>query len=34
MVPLAEFEGLVRTLMTFDALAKNLQKHPPKNVAR
>jgi hypothetical protein len=24
MVPLREFEGLVRTLMAFDALAKNL----------
>src|SRR3981189_1439079 len=30
MVPLREFEGLVRTLMAFDALAKNLGK----NVAR
>jgi len=27
MVPLREFEGLVRTLMGFDALAKNLSKH-------
>jgi hypothetical protein len=24
MVPLREFEGLVRTLMAFDAIAKNL----------
>jgi 2-dehydro-3-deoxyphosphooctonate aldolase (KDO 8-P synthase) len=30
MVPLREFEGLVRTLMAFDALAKNIEK----NVAR
>jgi 2-dehydro-3-deoxyphosphooctonate aldolase (KDO 8-P synthase) len=30
MVPLREFENLVRTLMAFDALAKNLEK----NVAR
>src|ERR1700716_977195 len=34
MVPLREFEALVRTLMAFDALAKNLEKHPEKNVAR
>jgi len=34
MVPLSEFEGLVRRLMAFDALAKNLQKHPANNVAR
>jgi 2-dehydro-3-deoxyphosphooctonate aldolase (KDO 8-P synthase) len=34
MVPLREFEGLVRTLMAFDALAKNSEKHPEKNVAR
>ena len=27
MVPLREFEGLVRTLMTFDRLAKNLEKN-------
>jgi 2-dehydro-3-deoxyphosphooctonate aldolase (KDO 8-P synthase) len=27
MVPLREFEGLLRTLMTFDALAKNLDKN-------
>jgi len=30
MVPLREFEGLVRKLMAFDALAKNFDK----NVAR
>ncbi len=30
MVPLREFEGLVKTLMAFDALAKNLEE----NVAR
>jgi 2-dehydro-3-deoxyphosphooctonate aldolase (KDO 8-P synthase) len=30
MVPLREFEALVRTLMAFDALAKNFEK----NVAR
>jgi hypothetical protein len=30
MVPLREFENLVRTLTAFDALAKNLEK----NVAR
>jgi 2-dehydro-3-deoxyphosphooctonate aldolase (KDO 8-P synthase) len=30
MVPLREFESLVRTLMAFDALAKALEK----NVAR
>jgi 2-dehydro-3-deoxyphosphooctonate aldolase (KDO 8-P synthase) len=38
MVPLREFEGLLRTLMAFDALAKNLannpDKNPEKNVAR
>jgi 2-dehydro-3-deoxyphosphooctonate aldolase (KDO 8-P synthase) len=34
MVPLSGFEGLVRTLMAFDALAKNLKKNPEKNVAR
>src|SRR6187551_231036 len=28
MVPLRDFEGLVRTLMTFDALAKNLEPNP------
>src|ERR1700687_3526910 len=27
MVPLREFEGLVKTLMAFDALAKNLEKN-------
>jgi 2-dehydro-3-deoxyphosphooctonate aldolase (KDO 8-P synthase) len=26
MVPVREFEGLVRTLMAFDALAKHLDK--------
>jgi 2-dehydro-3-deoxyphosphooctonate aldolase (KDO 8-P synthase) len=31
MVPLAEFEGLLRTLMAFDALAKNLDKNLDKN---
>jgi len=30
MVPLREFEGLVRTLMAFDALAKNLDKNSRK----
>jgi 2-dehydro-3-deoxyphosphooctonate aldolase (KDO 8-P synthase) len=34
MVPLREFEDLVRTLMAFDALAKNRDKHPEKNVTR
>ena len=38
MVPLREFEGLLRTLMAFDALTKNLannpDKNPEKNVAR
>ena len=34
MVPLREFEGLVKTLMAFDALAKNLDKNLEKNVAR
>jgi len=34
MVPLREFEGLVRTLMSFDALAKKLEKKLEKNVAR
>jgi 2-dehydro-3-deoxyphosphooctonate aldolase (KDO 8-P synthase) len=34
MLPLSEFENLVRTLMAFDALAKNLAKNPEKNVAR
>jgi hypothetical protein len=34
MVPLREFEALVRTLMAFDALTKNLDKNSEKNVAR
>ena len=34
MVPLREFEGLVRTLMAFDALAKNLEKNLDNNPAR
>jgi 2-dehydro-3-deoxyphosphooctonate aldolase (KDO 8-P synthase) len=34
MVPLREFEALVRTLMGFDALAKNLDKNLAKNAAR
>ena len=34
MVPLREFEGLVRTLLSFDALAKKLEKKLEKNVAR
>src|SRR6266853_1091259 len=34
MVPLREFEPLLRTLMAFDAIAKNLQKHPDKNATR
>jgi 2-dehydro-3-deoxyphosphooctonate aldolase (KDO 8-P synthase) len=34
MVPLSEFEALVRTLMAFDVLAKSLAKNPEKNVAR
>ena len=34
MVPLREFEHLVRTLMAFDALAKNRDKHREKNVTR
>jgi hypothetical protein len=38
MVPLREFEPLLRTLMAFDAVAKSpelhLQKNPEKNVAR
>jgi 2-dehydro-3-deoxyphosphooctonate aldolase (KDO 8-P synthase) len=34
MVPLREFEHLVRTLMAFDALAKNRDKHLEKNVTR
>jgi 2-dehydro-3-deoxyphosphooctonate aldolase (KDO 8-P synthase) len=27
MVPLREFEGLLKTLMAFDTLAKNLEKN-------
>jgi len=34
MVPLRDFEGLVRTLMEFDALAKKLKTNPEKNVVR
>jgi 2-dehydro-3-deoxyphosphooctonate aldolase (KDO 8-P synthase) len=34
MVPLREFEYLVRTLMAFDAVAKNRDKHLEKNVTR
>src|ERR1700675_4644189 len=34
MVPLAEMEGLLKTLMAFDALAKSMQKSSDKNVAR
>ena len=34
MVPLREFEDLVKTLMAFDALAQKLKKHPDRNVAR
>jgi 2-dehydro-3-deoxyphosphooctonate aldolase (KDO 8-P synthase) len=34
MLPLRHFEALVRTLMAFDALAKNLDKNSEKNVAR
>src|SRR4051812_23711830 len=34
MVPLNEFESLVRTLMAFDALAKHSEKHLEKNAAR
>jgi 2-dehydro-3-deoxyphosphooctonate aldolase (KDO 8-P synthase) len=34
MVPLREFEGLVRTLMAFDAIAKNVARNSEKNVAR
>jgi 2-dehydro-3-deoxyphosphooctonate aldolase (KDO 8-P synthase) len=30
MVPLSEFENLVRTLMAFDAIAKNLKKIPQR----
>jgi 2-dehydro-3-deoxyphosphooctonate aldolase (KDO 8-P synthase) len=34
MVPLREFEGLVRTLMAFDVIAKNIAGNSEKNVAR
>src|SRR6266536_492653 len=34
MVPLREFEALIRMLMEFDGLAKNLEKNLEKNVAR
>src|ERR1700684_495179 len=34
MVPLREFEGLLRTLMAFDAVAKNHNKDHGKNVTR
>ena len=34
MVPLREFEGLVRTLMAFDAIAKNVARNSEKNEAR
>src|SRR6201987_2332943 len=34
MVPLREFEALVRTLMAFDALAKKAENNLEKNVAR
>jgi 2-dehydro-3-deoxyphosphooctonate aldolase (KDO 8-P synthase) len=34
MVPLREFEALVRTLMAFDALAKKREANSEKNVAR
>jgi 2-dehydro-3-deoxyphosphooctonate aldolase (KDO 8-P synthase) len=34
MVPLREFEGLVRTLMAFDAIAKNVGRNSEKNEAR
>ena len=34
MVPLREFEGLVRTLMAFDAVAKTIASDSEKNVAR
>ena len=33
MVPLRDFEGLLRTLMAFDAVAKKLDASPAKNVA-
>src|ERR1700759_3519612 len=34
MVPLRDFEGLLRTLMAFDAVAKNLNGNSEKNVTR
>src|ERR1700709_274984 len=34
MVPLREFEGLVQTLIAFDAVAKNLEKNLDNNAAR
>jgi hypothetical protein len=34
MVPLREFEGLVKNLMAFDALAKKLTTSTAKNAAR
>ena len=34
MVPLREFEGLLRTLMAFDMLAKNLVENSEQNVVR
>jgi hypothetical protein len=32
MVPLREFEHLVRTLMAFDALAKSPKDNPENNI--
>ena len=34
MVPLRDFEGLLRTLMAFDAVTKNLDANAAKNVTR
>ena len=34
MVPLRDFEGLVRTLMAFDAIAKTLERNPAETAAR
>jgi 2-dehydro-3-deoxyphosphooctonate aldolase (KDO 8-P synthase) len=34
MVPLRDFEGLVRTLMAFDAIAKTLEKNSAEHAAR
>jgi 2-dehydro-3-deoxyphosphooctonate aldolase (KDO 8-P synthase) len=34
MVPLRELEGLLRTLIAFDAITKNLARNPETNVAR